>query len=963
MDNENLKTLYNALITPSASTQNRALFDKSQIGSNPKEFAKILSNTDNAKMLYDALLTPKAEFGNRSLFDKSQIGSSVEDFNNIFGLQKKNPIGFESSNGSVPSPLASSMYAPVQGMGEKVEKQVKNAPLVSSQYAPVEGMGMAPTGGVAEFGKYLYNKLLTGAGGVAAGTTDFITQATPSYVPKEATAITIRNSVSPYLRNFLKESVGAKQSKEQEKVYDDGFVTGSIGGLAESVPAMLTGVPGLFAQAYDSSLQSINNSKFAKDLSETEKSAFALSVGGVSSILEKYGLDKIFTKSKAFNAFSDKLTGLIIDRLASKGLKITPKLISQEASAVVDNITKKAIKSGIRITDAALTEGITGGSQEIATIGLEEVINKYKGRDVFDNGSMGAMMGRVIKAAGQEAIGGGIMGGFASVMSGDLTDKRTLASVASAPNSSEAIPVMVDEINRQVESNQITKDEADQAFQYLNLSAANNSKIPDNISEEKRSEALEILNEKTALEDVLAQREAAAVNLDPAFKDTKATEIADIKAQIEEKNQLLKTIGNGEAPISAEQPKDFIYYERDGEYFKKEGVGSKEQPITKTTYDFERRKQDLEEGLRNADKKGQDIAVVGDSLIPIEDAQKELDTLNQNKQIESENISVETLFSEAGENSKTQKDPKPLANFLLVNSKVGDTILDSDGNGYEITEVKISKKGEKEIVLVPFEMKDGVKDYNYPGTKLISDSSKKAASDLYEYSYTNNNGDRISEKYTYKPTEGVKPEVVSEQQATDIEAQKADIEKRRQEELKGIVQPTPIEVYDENGNLVQTTDKAVDINKKYDAELAALETTKPTEELLPSTPEFEKQMEEKYGIVLDLLDYKGGVLQLSKIIVSKKDRNSGIGKKAMQEIVDYADKVGKKITLTPSTDFGATSVNRLKAFYKGFGFVENIGKNKDYSTKETMYRQPIDNKEINKTTKPTEDATKICWWG
>jgi len=529
MDNENLKTLYNALITPSTSTQNRALFDKSQIGSNPKEFAKILSNTDNAKMLYDALLTPKAEFGNRSLFDKSQIGSSVEDFNNIFGLQKKNPIGFESSNGSVPSPLASSMYAPVQGMGEKVEKQVKNAPLVSSQYAPVEGMGMAPTGGVAEFGKYLYNKLLTGAGGVAAGTTDFITQATPSYVPKEATAITIRNSVSPYLRNFLKESVGAKQSKEQEKVYDDGFVTGSIGGLAESVPAMLTGVPGLFAQAYDSSLQSINNSKFAKDLSETEKSAFALSVGGVSSILEKYGLDKIFTKSKAFNAFSDKLTGLIIDRLASKGLKITPKLISQEASAVVDNITKKAIKSGIRITDAALTEGITGGSQEIATIGLEEVINKYKGRDVFDNGSMGAMMGRVIKAAGQEAIGGGIMGGFASVMSGDLTDKRTLASVASSPNSSEAIPVMVDEINRQVESNQITKDEADQAFQYLNLSAANNSKIPDNISEEKRSEALEILNEKTALEGLLAQREAAAVNLDPAFSNsTSATCSLDI---------------------------------------------------------------------------------------------------------------------------------------------------------------------------------------------------------------------------------------------------------------------------------------------------------------------------------------------------------------------------------------------------------------------------------------------------
>jgi hypothetical protein len=542
--------LYNFLTQVRKEEGNLPLLDKSEVGKDANDFANKLQDQNFSKTIFEFLTIPKPEEGNIPLLDKSEIGNDINGFLKTFVPQKKNPIGFESSNGSAPSPLASSMYAPMQGMGEKVEKQVKNAPLVSSKYAPVAGMGMAPTGGVAEFGKYLYNKLLSGTGGVAAGTTDFITQAaTPAYIPKESTAIVVRNTITPYLRNFLGENIGAKQSKEQKKIYDDDFITGSIGGLAESVPAMLTGVPGLFAQAYDSSLQSINNSKFANDLSETEKSMFALSVGGVSSILEKYGLDKIFTKSKAFNAFSDKLTGLIIDRLASQGVKITSKILSQEASNVVNNITKKAIKSGIRITDASLVEGLTGGSQEVATIGLEEVFNKYKGKEIFDNGSMGSMMGRVLKAAGQEAIGGGIMGGFASIISGDLTDKRTLTSAASAPNNSETIPVIVDEINRQVESNQITQDEADQALGYLNLSATNNTKIPDNISNENRNEALEILNEKTELEGLLAQREAAAANLDPAFKDTKATEIADIKAQIEEKNQLLKSIGNGEAPI------------------------------------------------------------------------------------------------------------------------------------------------------------------------------------------------------------------------------------------------------------------------------------------------------------------------------------------------------------------------------------------------------------------------------
>ena len=578
MNNENLKTLYDALVTPSPSTQNRALFDKSQIGSNPEEFAKILSNADNAKTLYDALLTPKAEFGNRSLFDKSQIGSSIDDFNNIFGLKKKD-IGFESSNGSVPSPLASSMYAPVQGMGGKAEKQVKNAPLVSSKYAPVEGMGMAPTGGVAEFSKYLYNKLLTGTGGVLAGIADISAQApitapgipgaaimnqqVPIDVERQKEAlIEVREKVSPYLRNVIGETIGAKQSQEQKKQYDDDFVKGSIGGLAESVPAMITGGAGLFLQAYDSGLQSINNSKFAKDLSETEKTAFALSVGGVNSALEKFGIDKIFNKSKAFNAFSDKLSGLIIDRLASKGLKITSKLISQETSNVINDISKRLIKSGIRVTDAALIEGLTGGTQEGATIGLEEAINKYKGKAIFDNGSMGSMMGRVIKAAGQEAIGGGLMGGFASIISGDLTDKRTLASVASAPNSAEAIPVMVDEIKKQAESNQITKDEADEALGYLNLSATNNFKIPDNISEEKRSEALEILNEKTVLEGALAQEEEKAKGIDPALLAPIQFNIDDIKSQIAERDNQLKSISelSIEKPIAIKQVVDNINF-------------------------------------------------------------------------------------------------------------------------------------------------------------------------------------------------------------------------------------------------------------------------------------------------------------------------------------------------------------------------------------------------------------------
>jgi predicted GNAT family acetyltransferase len=165
------------------------------------------------------------------------------------------------------------------------------------------------------------------------------------------------------------------------------------------------------------------------------------------------------------------------------------------------------------------------------------------------------------------------------------------------------------------------------------------------------------------------------------------------------------------------------------------------------------------------------------------------------------------------------------------------------------------------------------------------------------------------------------------------------------------------------------------VNAKYDAELAALEEPKSeatpeteakVEEVktVPAIPKKEtkassvggdvestaKALEEKYGIILDLTENKNGDLSIGRIIVPKENRGKGVGKKAMQDIVDYADNNGRRILLTPSIDFGATSVARLKEFYKEFGFIENKGKNKDFTTKDSMYRNP----QLTQEQKPTQ---------
>ena len=81
-------------------------------------------------------------------------------------------------------------------------------------------------------------------------------------------------------------------------------------------------------------------------------------------------------------------------------------------------------------------------------------------------------------------------------------------------------------------------------------------------------------------------------------------------------------------------------------------------------------------------------------------------------------------------------------------------------------------------------------------------------------------------------------------------------------------------------------------------------------------------------------------LNLSSIKVDKDKRGQGLGTKVMKEILDFAQKHNLRVTLTPSKDLGATSVTRLIKFYRGFGFVPNKGRHKDFTVSDTMIWTP-----------------------
>lgn len=86
--------------------------------------------------------------------------------------------------------------------------------------------------------------------------------------------------------------------------------------------------------------------------------------------------------------------------------------------------------------------------------------------------------------------------------------------------------------------------------------------------------------------------------------------------------------------------------------------------------------------------------------------------------------------------------------------------------------------------------------------------------------------------------------------------------------------------------------------------------------------------------------YGRTIWNLDSIVVPKAERGRGVGSAAMEELVREADRAGATIALSPSTDFGATSVARLRRFYSRFGFRRNLGARADSSITGAMIRPP-----------------------
>jgi len=126
-----------------------------------------------------------------------------------------------------------------------------------------------------------------------------------------------------------------------------------------------------------------------------------------------------------------------------------------------------------------------------------------------------------------------------------------------------------------------------------------------------------------------------------------------------------------------------------------------------------------------------------------------------------------------------------------------------------------------------------------------------------------------------------------------------------------------------------------------DANNVKIELAKEAQEAVPELNLKDRIVEKYPNVKLDLFGDASKGYELSRIELPKEVRGQGIGTDIMDDLISGADAEGATISLTPDTSFGGSSVSRLNNFYKQFGFVDNKGKNKNFSTRNTMYRVPL----------------------
>ena len=396
----------------------------------------------------------------------------------------------------------------------------------------------------------------------------------------------------------------------KQKRSDESFLMLATTGVAQSLPAMIGGGGTLgwvqrgaqmYAQATDNIYQEMEKNPEFKDVSENEKILVAAPIGVAEASLEAIGLRNVIANKGLMNK-------IILRAMGKAGATTTAKTFGELVQNEVESMGGRAL---LTLSGAALAEAETGAAQQISEYAIKDIYDLAKEKDMFQTPDFlsSEYFAAVGKSAAAEAVGGLILG-IPRAASAAYTQKgykgmsdvmfQGFEAFSKDDNLQSAFIVdLKSKVSRGEMSGQAAKDALNNYRNSVGLFRA----LPDGLTLEGKKEAMNLLKEKRDLERQKEGKDSALVK--------------KIDARIE--------AINGELDALTNQPATDTTGPSTGP------TGNKIQVLTE---EEEKRKTSLEEAITRATETAPEgvspLAVsIGEDLIAFEDAQKELDALNE----------------------------------------------------------------------------------------------------------------------------------------------------------------------------------------------------------------------------------------------------------------------------------------------------------------------------------------------
>jgi hypothetical protein len=390
----------------------------------------------------------------------------------------------------------------------------------------------------------------------------------------------VKNKANQVLRS-VPDAFGMGTTEEYAKSTDRGVIEQAAFAIGESLGAVGGGLAtagtnaGFFAMSYNALEDQMRGPQFDA-LSENEKKIMSVPYGLVIGALEKLGA-KVAT-----GAAKNKTLGMFSEYIMSKTFSSLPKNASLlEIKSAIDKSVAASVANGmLKITGAGIVEGGTEFTQQIFEGVEKDVANRIIQSNQLDKAkeegggtvskeiynqivqnkffkdaadlSTTEGIGQLLKESGNAFLVGAVAGGMGSTASVGVVEpisnkvsNNRFAVYRDIILNDDAREGAISSINKKVEDNQITREQADEEIKSINEAYPALRQIPTNFSVGAQREAFGLLMERESLDKEIKDK-------DPNLVAKQKDRVAEINEQLKGLSYAVQEQATSEVPVQSE---------------------------------------------------------------------------------------------------------------------------------------------------------------------------------------------------------------------------------------------------------------------------------------------------------------------------------------------------------------------------------------------------------------------------